>query len=135
MPRRLAGGRRGRDSQQPLICNTLIIIDLLRISQVQSPHYIPLFEKEIHWTLQDVDGQVSQVSILSLGVRVCRVEWQAARAANWRSLVARTLQACRSWPNRELWAASSPPGFAVCDAGFFAGSTALPQAEFRRERQ
>ena len=27
-------------------CNPLIILDLLRISQLQSPHYIPLFEQD-----------------------------------------------------------------------------------------
>ena len=31
---------------QPIYCKTLITIDLLRISQLQFPHYIPLFEKE-----------------------------------------------------------------------------------------
>ena len=31
---------------QPIICNPLIIIYLLRISRLQFPHYIPLFEKE-----------------------------------------------------------------------------------------
>ena len=40
-------------------------------------------------------GQVSRVSILSLGVRCRRAEWQAAHAANRRSLLVRTLQACR----------------------------------------
>ena len=33
-------------SLQPIFCNSLFIIDLLRISQLQLPHYIPLFEKE-----------------------------------------------------------------------------------------
>ena len=36
------------------------------------------------------------------------MEWQAARAANRRSLVVRTLQACRSWPVGELWSVASP---------------------------
>ena len=36
------------------------------------------------------------------------MEWQAARAANRRSLVVRTLQACRSWPVGELRSAASP---------------------------
>ena len=35
--------------------------------------------------------------------------WQPARAANRRSLVVRTLQACRSWPVGDQWSAASPP--------------------------
>ena len=50
-----------------------------------------------------------RVSTLSPGVRGRRVGWQPARAANRRSLVVRTLQACRSWPVGDQWSAASPP--------------------------
>ena len=82
-------------------------------------------------------GQVSPIDQpWSLYVnRGCRVEWQAACAAKRRSLVVRTIQACRSWPVSELWSAASPlPGFAVRSAGRLAGSIAFPQGKFRRER-
>ena len=79
--------------------------------------------------------QVSRVFIFRPGVRGCRVERQTARAVNPRSLVARTLQACRPWPFWELWPAVSPPfGYAVPSAGFLADSMAFPQGSLWRER-
>ena len=99
------------------------------------PSLNPSLRIGIHWTIQDVRGQVSRVSTLSPGVRGCRVEWQAARAAKRRSLVVRPIQACRSWPVSELWSAASPlPGFAVRSAGLLAGSIVFPQRYFGRER-
>ena len=63
------------------------------------------------------------------------MEWQAARAANHRSLVMRTVQACLSWPAGESWSAAFPlPVFAVIGAGFLADSTTFPQGSLWRER-
>ena len=86
-------------------------------------------------TEQLLADKLAEYQPWSLYVRGCRVEWQAACAAKRRSLVVRTIQACRSWPVSELWSAASPlPGFAVRSAGRLAGSIAFPQGKFRRER-
>ena len=120
---------------QPINCNLIIIIDLLRISRLQSPHYIPLCEQESIGPSRTFADKLAEYQPWSLYVRGCRVEWQAACAAKRRSLVVCTIQACRSWPVSELWSAASPlPGFAVRSAGLLAGSIAFPQGKFRRER-
>ena len=41
-----------------------------------------------HGLTEQLRRTVSQISTLSAGVRICGVEWQAAHAATWRSLLA-----------------------------------------------
>ena len=71
-------------SLQSLKYKPLIIKDLLWISPLQSPHYIPLFEKEpTGRSRMLVDGSAEYQP----WVRAHQVEWQAARASDRRSLV------------------------------------------------
>ena len=76
---------------------------------MQFPHYIPLFEKGIHWTIQDVGGQVSRVSTLSPGT--VKQGWQAARAPDRRYRVACIVPGFPSRPEGYLWSAVLRVGF------------------------